>query len=409
MARKKKQPDQLGEMLSELVKGKTPEEILGEGGLLKELTKRLAETALETEMTEHLGYEKDAVEGRSSGNSRNGKGRKTIHTDTGSVEIDVPRDRDGSFEPKLVRKRQRRLDGFDDKVLSLYARGMTTREIQAHLKELYGTEVSPALISAVTDSVLEDVRAWQSRPLDPVYPVIYLDALHVKMRWEGVVQTRAVYLALGLNAEGQKELLGLWIGEKEGSKFWLSILTELRNRGVNDILIACVDGLTGFPEAIASEFPKTEVQLCIVHMIRNSLRYVSWKERKAVAQDLRPIYTAPKVEAAEAALDRFAEKYDSRFPQISRTWRRRWQQVTPFFEFPPEIRKVIYTTNAIESIQSQLRRVTRHRGAFPTPESVQKVLYLALHKISERWSRPVKDWAAALNHFSIMFEGRLPS
>lgn len=275
MARKKR--DRTDELLAELIRGKSPEEILGEGGVLKQLTKRLVENALEGEMTEHLGYEPHAPEGRNTGNSRNGKGEKTVHTESGSVEIEVPRDRAGTFDPKLVRKRQRRLEGFDDKVLSLYARGMSTREIQGHLKELYGTEVSPALISNVTDSVLKDVQAWQARALDSIYPIVYLDALHLKMRLDGLVQTRAVYLALGVNLEGHKELLGLWIGEKEGSKFWLSILTELKNRGVQDILITCVDGLTGFPEAIASEFPKAEVQLCIVHMVRNSLRYVSWK------------------------------------------------------------------------------------------------------------------------------------
>lgn len=406
MARKKR--DRTDELLAELIRGKSPEEILGEGGVLKQLTKRLVENALEGEMTEHLGYEPHAPEGRNTGNSRNGKGEKTVHTESGSVEIEVPRDRAGTFDPKLVRKRQRRLEGFDDKVLSLYARGMSTREIQGHLKELYGTEVSPALISNVTDSVLKDVQAWQARALDSIYPIVYLDALHLKMRLDGLVQTRAVYLALGVNLEGHKELLGLWIGEKEGSKFWLSILTELKNRGVQDILITCVDGLTGFPEAIASEFPKAEVQLCIVHMVRNSLRYVSWKERKIVAADLRTIYSAATAESAESALESFAEKWDARFPNISRSWRDRWAQVIPFFAYPPEIRKVIYTTNAIESIQSQLRRVTRQRGAFPTPDSAKKVLYLAIDRISKRWNRPIRDWVAALNHFSIVFEDRVP-
>jgi len=404
----RKRRDRTDELLAELVKGKSPEEILGEDGVLRQLTKRLVENALEGEMTEHLGYEPHASEGRNTGNSRNGKGEKTVHTESGSVEIEVPRDRAGTFDPKLVRKRQRRLEGFDDKVLSLYARGMSTREIQGHLKELYGTEVSPALISNVTDSVLKDVQAWQARALDSIYPIVYLDALHLKMRLDGLVQTRAVYLALGVNLEGHKELLGLWIGEKEGSKFWLSILTELKNRGLQDILITCVDGLTGFPEAIASEFPKAEVQLCIVHMVRNSLRYVSWKERKIVAADLRTIYSAATAESAESALDAFAEKWDARFPNISRSWRDRWEQVIPFFAYPPEIRKVIYTTNAIESIQSQLRRVTRQRGAFPTPDSAKKVLYLAIDRISKRWNRPIRDWVAALNHFSIVFEDRVP-
>lgn len=403
----KRKLDRADELIDELLQGKTPEEILGREGLLKELTKRLVERALQGEMTEHLGYEPHAVEGRNTGNSRNGTGEKTIQTETGSIEIEVPRDRAGSFEPQLVRKRQRRLEGFDDKVLALYARGMTTREIQAHLQELYGAEISPALVSTVTDSVLEDVKAWQSRALDPVYPIVYLDAIHLKLRSEGIVQTQAVYLALGVTMEGHKELLGLWVGENEGAKFWLSILTELKNRGVKDILIACVDGLTGFPDAIASEYPKTEVQLCIVHMVRNSLKYVSWKERKVVARDLRSIYTAPTAEGAAFALEAFAEKWDRRFPTISQSWRNRWQQIIPFFAYPPEIRKVIYTTNAIESLQYSLRKVTRKRGAFPTPESVRKVLYLAIQRISVRWKRPIKDWVAALNHFAIVFKGRI--
>jgi putative transposase len=285
---------------------------------------------------------------------------------------------------------------------------MTTREIQGHLKELYAVEVSPALISAVTDAVLDDVRAWQARPLEAVYPIVYLDAIHVKLRMAGHVQSQAVYLALAINLEGHKELLGLWIGESEGAKFWLSVLTELRNRGVQDILIAAVDGLTGFPDAIEAVFPKTQVQLCIVHLIRGSLRYVSWKERKVVVRDLKTIYQAPSLEAATDALEAFCVQWDSRFPQISRMWRAHWSNLTPFFDYPPAIRKVIYTTNAVESVNAQLRKVTKHRGAFPTPDSARKVLYLAIMKASERWSRPVQDWTAALNHLSIVFEGRLP-
>jgi putative transposase len=397
----------INEMLDELLKGKKPDEILGKDGVLKELTKRLVERALEGEMTHHLGYEKHALDGHNSGNSRNGKSSKRVKGDSGELEIAVPRDRDGSFEPELVKKGQRRLAGFDDKVLSLYARGMTTREIQGHLHELYGVEVSPTLISRVTDTVLEDVRAWQGRPLDPVYPIVYLDAIHVKMRASGHVQSQAVYLALGINLEGQKELLGLWVGEAEGAKFWLSVLTELKNRGVQDILIACVDGLKGFPEAIESLFPKTQIQLCIVHMIRNSLRYVSWKERKAVAKALRSIYSAVTEEAAQQALDEFAKQWDARFPTISKLWRRHWANLSAFFSYPEPLRKVIYTTNAIESINAQLRKVTKKKGAFPTKESVQKVLYLALARASERWKRPIRDWAAALNHLSIVFEGRV--
>jgi putative transposase len=401
-------PDDVDRMLDELLKGKKPEEILGQEGLLKELTKRLMERALQGEMTAHLGYEKHAPEGHNSGNSRNGTSSKQVITESGELSIQVPRDRKGDFEPQLVPKGQRRLPGFDEKVIALYARGLTTRDIQGHLQELYGVEVSPALISSVTDAVLEDVQAWQSRPLEAVYPIVYLDAIHLKLRRNGHVQVQAVYLALGIGLDGLKDLLGLWVGESEGAKFWMNILTELKNRGVQDILVACVDGLKGFPEAIGALYPRTEVQLCIVHMVRNSLRYVSWKERKQVAGDLRAIYTASTAEAAAVALEAFAKKWDGRFPSISQSWRSRWEQVTPFFAYPPEIRKVIYTTNAIESINASIRKVTTKRGAFPTPDSVRKVLYLAIRKASERWSRPVRDWSRALNHFAIVFDGRVP-
>lgn len=403
------EPDEVDKLLDEMLKGKTPEEILGEGGVLKGLTKRLVERALEGEMTTHLGYEKHAPEGRNSGNSRNGATGKRVLTGEGELEIEVPRDRNGEFDPQLVKKGQRRLPGFDEKVIALYARGLTTREIQGHLLDLYGVEVSPTLISNVTDAVLEEVRAWQSRPLDAVYPIVYLDAIHLKLRSSGAVQNQAVYVALGINLDGQKDLLGLWVGETEGSKFWLNVLTELKNRGVRDILIACVDGLKGFPDAIENLFPQAQVQLCIVHMVRNSLRYVSWKERKAIAVDLRTIYAAPTADAAEQALGAFARKWDGRFPSISKSWQANWQRVIPFFGYPPEIRKVIYTTNAIESINASLRKVTRKRGAFPNPDSVRKVLYLAILKASERWARPIKDWVAALNHFTIVFEGRIPN
>ena len=399
---------EVNELLDSLMEGRSPEEIMGGGGLLDALTKRVMERVLEGELTEHPGYEKHAREGRNGGNSRNGRTRKRVKTDTSELEIEVPRDRDSTFDPKFVRKGQRRLGGFDEKVIALYARGMTTREIQGHLKELYKVEVSPSLISAVTDAVLDDVKAWQGRPLDAVYPVVYLDAIHVKVRSRGHVQTHAVYLALALNLEGNKELLGLWVGGAEGAKFWLSVLTELKNRGVEDILIAAIDGLKGFPEAIESVFPKTQVQLCIVHLVRGSLRFVSWKERKAVARDLRAIYRAPSLEAAETALEAFSERWDERFPVISRKWRANWANLTPFFDYPPEIRKVMYTTNAIEALNAQLTKVTRKRGAFPTPEAVRKVLYLAIDRASERWTRPVQDWTAALNHLSIVFEGRVP-
>jgi len=399
--------DEADKLIDELIAGKTPEEIVGEGGLLQALTKRVYERALEGEMTHHLGYPPQAPEGRNSGNSRNGKTSKRVKTDSGDVSLSIPRDRNGEFEPQLVKKHQRRLPGFDEKVLALYARGLTTRDIQGHLEELYQSEVSPALISAVTDTVLEEVTAWQSRPLEAVYPIVYLDAIHLKLRQSGQVKNQAVYLALGITLEGYKELLGLWVGDQEGSKFWLSVLTELKNRGVRDILIACVDGLTGFPDAIETAFPKTQVQLCLVHMVRNSLKYVSWKERKAVAAELKTIYSAPNEEAAELALAAFEAKYRDRFPQIARSWRSCWMHIIPFFGYPAEIRKVIYTTNAIESMQAQLRKVTRNRGSFPTVESVRKVIYLAMQRISKNWQRPIKDWVAALNHFSIVFEGRI--
>jgi len=410
MARGKKseRDKEVDAALDELLKGHRPEDILNEGGLVQDLTKRLVERALEGEMTDHLGYEKHAPEGRDRGNSRNGKSRKTVKTGDAELELEVPRDRDGSFDPKLVPKGRRRLPGFDDKVIALYARGMTTREIQNGLKEIYGVEVSPSLISAVTDSVLEDVKAWQSRPLDPVYPIVYLDAIHVKMRSSGHVQNTAVYVALAINLEGNKELLGLWVGENEGAKFWLSVLTELKNRGLQDILIAAIDGLRGFPEAIETVYPKTQIQLCIVHMVRNSLRYVPWKERKKVAADLRTIYAASTLEAAEEALDAFEAKWGEAYPMVVRTWRANWANLMPFFDYPFELRKIIYTTNAIESINSQLRKVVKKKGAFPTPESVRKVMYLAMTRASERWSRPVKDWAKALNHLAVVFEGRVP-
>lgn len=402
-----KQPDEIDELLNKLIKGKSPEEILGKNGLIKQLTKRAAEHALQGEMTEHLGYEKNAPEGRKSGNSRNGSSRKRVIADSGELDLEIPRDRNGDFEPQLIRKGQRRLPGFDEKVIALYARGMTTREIQGHLHEVYGTEVSPSLISAITDSVLEDVRAWQSRSLDPIYPIVYLDAIHLKLRSSGTVQNHAVYVALGINQDGQKELLGLWVGEAEGAKFWLNVLTELKNRGLRDILIACMDGLKGFPEAMETVYPQAQIQLCIVHMVRNSLRYVTWKERKTVARDLRTVYTATTVEAAEAALEAFGATWDKRFPLIAKGWRQNWENVTPFFSYPPEIRKVIYTTNAIESINASLRKVTKKRGAFPNPESVRKVMYLAIMRAAKRWTMPIRDWAGALNHFTIAFAGRI--
>lgn len=395
-------------LLDELLKGcSNPQEILSKNGLVEQLTKRLLERVLGAELTNHLGYEPHAAEGRRNGNSRNGKGKKTVQSSAGEFEIEVPRDRNGTFEPVLVPKRQRRIAGFDDKVLALYSRGLSTRDIQAELEELYGVEVSPGLISNITESVLDEVRAWQGRPLSPVYPILYFDALFVKSRQEGPVQTKAVYLALGVGVNGEKELLGLWMSESEGAKFWLSVFNDLKNRGVQDCFVACVDGLKGLPEAIEAVFPKTQVQLCIVHKIRNSLKYVTWKERKAVATDLRAIYSAPTLAEAEAALDRFADRWDAKYPAISPSWRAHWERLTVFFDYPPEIRKVIYTTNAIESLNYSLRKVLKNRGAFPNDESITKLLYLAMKKISKKWTMPIRDWKAALNQFVILFDDRI--
>jgi putative transposase len=383
-----------------------PEDITGPNGLLKQLTKALLERTLGAELTHHLGYEKHSSAGRGSGNSRNGASSKLVKGDFGEVEIAVPRDREGSFEPKILPKHERRFAGFDDKILSMYARGMSTRDIQCHLEEIYQVEVSASLISEVTDSVIEEVRAWQGRPLEPVYPIVYLDALVVKMRHEGRVENRAVFVGIAINMEGNKEVLGLWTNANEGSKFWLQILTEIRNRGVKEILIACVDGLRGFPEAISAVYPKTEVQLCIVHMVRNSLQYVNWKERKKVAADLREIYRAATVEEAEQKLTEFEQRWDAKYASIGQLWRRHWAGITPFFAYPEMIRKVIYTTNAVESLNMTLRKVIKTRASFPSEESALKLLFLALRNAAKKW-RFVQDWAAALNHFNLLWGDRI--
>lgn len=387
---------------------KKPEDLIGEDGLLKQLTKKLVERALEAEMAEHLGHARNEPVANSAGNTRNGKSKKTLKGEFGELPIDIPRDRHGSFEPQLIPKHQTRWTGFDDKILSLYARGMTVREIQGHLEEMYGTEVSPSLISSVTDAVIEDAKAWQSRALDALYPIVYLDCIHVKARDSGAVRVKAVYLALGINLAGKKELLGIWIAQTEGAKFWLQVVTELKNRGVQDIFIACVDGLKGFPEAIEAVFPKTAVQLCIVHLVRYSLNYVSWKLRKAVAADLRTIYSAATVDEAEAKLAEFEGKWGEAYPSIVQSWRRNWERIIPFFDYPPEIRKVIYTTNAIESVNMSLRKITKNRGSFPSDEALLKLFYLALMNISQKWTMPIRDWKAALNRFTIQFDDRMP-
>lgn len=396
------------ELFDQLMKDyKKPEDLIGENGLLKQLTKRLLERAMQAEMTNHLGYEKHAPATKKNDNTRNGSYKKTVKGEFGNLDIAVPRDRNSSFEPVIIPKGESRFTGFDDKIISMYARGMTTRDIQGHLEEIYGVEVSPTLISQVTEAVTEEVKLWQNRPLDEVYPIVYLDAIRVKVRHNSQVINKAVYLAIGVTKEGVKEVLGMWTAETEGAKFWLQVVTELKNRGVKDIFIACVDGLKGFPEAIEAVFPKTQVQLCIVHMVRHSLNYVSWKQRKEVAEDLKSIYQAPTVEMAEANLEAFAAKWDGSHPTIARSWRNNWERIIPLFSYPPEIRKAIYTTNAIESLNMSLRKVTKNRGHFPNDDAMFKLLYLALKNIAKKWTMPIRDWKAALNQFTIMFEDRM--
>lgn len=395
-------------LLDELLKDcKTAEDVLGKNGVIKQMTKALLERMLAEELTHHLGYEKSDPAGHHSGNARNGTTPKTIKTEQGKIPLAIPRDRNGEFEPVVIPKGKTRLSGLDEKIISMYARGMTTRDIQGHLEDLYGIDVSPGLISNITDGVVEEVKAWQSRPVDAVYPIVYLDAIRVKIRDNGSIYNKAVHLCLGVNMEGEKELLGLWIAQNEGAKFWLSVLTELKNRGLQDIFIACVDGLTGFPEAIETVFPDTQVQLCIVHMVRNSLSFVAWKDKKDVVADLKPIYQAVTAQEAETQLEAFAQKWDDKYPSISKSWRDNWVNIIPFFAYPKEIRKVIYTTNAIESMNRSIRKVTKNRGAFPSDEAATKLIFLAMQNIAKKWSKPIRDWKAALNRFVIMFEDRV--
>ena len=398
------------ELIDSLLKDyKEPEDLIGDNGLLRQLTKQLLERAMAAEMTGHVGYEKNDVAGNNSGNSRNGASNKTIKGTFGTLPIEVPRDRNGTFEPRIIEKHQTRFTGFDKNIISLYARGLSTREIQQNIEEIYGVEVSPALISIVTEEVIDEVRNWQNRLLEKVYVVVYFDALMFKVRDGGCVRNKAVYIAIGINMDGQKEVLGIWIDNTEGSRFWLQIFTELQNRGVRDMFIACVDGLKGLPEAIENVFPKTQVQLCIVHMVRNSLRFVGYKQRKEVAGDLKRIYTSATETEAEQRLEEFAAKWDAKFPMISKSWRSNWAHIIPFFAFPAEIRKIIYTTNAIESLNMSLRKVTKTRSSFPNDDALLRLLYLALCNISKRWTRPVKDWEAALNRFAIIYEDRMPA
>jgi transposase-like protein len=407
MADPKEERKRQEQLLDELLKEYNgPESFWGETGLFAQLKKKIIERTLHAEMDHHLGYTKHDPRGHNSGNSRNGKGKKTIVVDSEQVELEPPRDRNGSFEPQLIPKRQKYFEGFDDKILAMYARGMSVRDIQSCLLDMYQVDVSEGLISQATEGIMEEVRAWQSRPLENIYPIIFLDCIMVKSREEGRVSNRSVYLALGITMEGQKELLGIWIAQSEGAKFWLGVITELKNRGVKDIFLACVDGLKGFPEAIESVFPHTQVQLCIVHLIRNSVKYVSWKDRKAVCKDLKPIYTAATEQQARIALDAFRKKWDAQYPTLSQLWHNNWERVIPFFDYPEDIRKVIYTTNAIESLNRSLRKVIKTKGAFPNDASILKIFYLALANIARKWTMPIRDWKAALSQFAIRFAGR---
>jgi putative transposase len=396
------------EVIDELLAGaRTEEEIVGPGGVLAQLTKRLVERAMSAELTEHLGYEPHQEPPGGGGNTRNGSTPKTLATEQGPVRIETPRDRKGSFEPQIVRKGQRRFEGFDEKILALYSRGLSTRDIEAHLAEIYGVKVGRDLISRVTDAVMDDVREWQQRPLDDVYPVVFLDAMVLKIREGGSVRRRACYLALGVTVEGERDVLGMWFQETEGAKFWMQVLSELKQRGVNDILVCCVDGLKGFPEAIEAIFPITVVQTCVVHLIRHSLKYVPRREREQVARDLKPIYTAVDADAAHAALEAFDDTWGSRFPVITQAWLNAWEYVTPFLAFPPEVRRVIYTTNAVEALNRQLRKAIKTKGHFPNEEAARKLLYLAITNAVPAWTR-TRNWTTALLAFKIHFGDRLP-
>ena len=397
------------EVLDELLKEyKGPDDFYGQDGLIKQLSKALIERAMQTELTEQLGYEKSKAGEKETENRRNGALSKTLRTDQGPMEIEIPRDRNGDYEPLIVPKHQREWRGFDEKILSMYGLGLSTKAIQENLKEIYNVDVSPELISRVTDEVKGLVGEWRNRPLEAFYPVLFFDALRVNIRDEGHVSKKSVYLALAIGLDGQKEVLGLWIEQNEGAKFWMGILNELKNRGVKDVLIAAVDGLTGFPDAINAVFPKTEVQLCMVHMVRGSLKYVPYKDRKAVTVDLKEIYLAPSEDAALAALDCFSEKWDKKYSMISRSWRNRWNEVIPFMKFSPEIRKAIYTTNAIESLNYTLQRNLKTRLSFPNNEAAMKLIFMILQRIKKKWTMPIRNWGEALNQFALIYGDRVP-
>ena len=410
MLAKKKEKDVIDRMLDQIdFHGMTAEELAGENGLLKQLTRRFYSRALDAEMDEHLGYKKNDNAGDNSGNSRNGYTTKTVITeDNDTIEIQVPRDRNSTFDPVIIPKHEKRTPLFNVQIISMYSFGMSTRDIQRHLQQVYGVEVSPETISNITESVMADVREWQNRPLEKTYPILFLDALRVNSRQDGKNINKALYVALAINWEGRKEVLGLWLSDTEGAKFWMSVLTDIKNRGVEDILIACMDGLTGFPDAVKAVFPNTHIQHCIVHMIRNSTKFVSYKDLKAVCRDLKEIYSAINAESGHEALEEFGKKWNNKYPMIQASWERNWNDLIEFFNYPKDIRRAIYTTNAIESLNFSLRKVTRNKSSFPDDNSIYKVMYLAIKNASARWTMPIKDWGLAVNQFAILFDGRVP-
>jgi len=399
-------PEILEQLKADLAKAKTYGDLMGPNGAIKKLMKNALEGMLDAELTEHLGYEKNSPAGKKTGNSRNGKTQKTLRNDNGELELNIPRDRNGEFDPVIVKKYDRTLGPIEDKIISMYAKGMTTRDIQTHIEEIYGLQVSPTLVSNITEKIVSIATAWQTRPLEAVYPIMFFDAIHYKVRDESKVVSKAAYTCLGIDINGQKDLLGLWIGESEGANFWLSVITELRNRGVEDILIACIDGLKGFPDAISSTYPGTEIQLCIIHVLRNTLRYVATKNQKEVAKDLKAVYSAPTEEAGLAELEKVEEKWGKKYPLPLKSWKENWNNIATFFKYPEEIRKMIYTTNAVEALHRQFRKVTKSKSLFPNDDALRKMLYLAYRDLSKKWTMPVRNWAFIISHFSIIFENR---
>ncbi len=401
--------EMIGQLKADLSKAKNYEDLMGKDGAIKKLIAKSLEQMLESELTEHLGYEKHSPEGKNTGNSRNGKTHKTLKNDNGEIEITVPRDRNGQFDPIIVKKYERTIGPIEDKIISMYAKGMTVRDIQSHIQEFYGLDVSSTLISNITEKILDIATEWQNRPLESIYPIVFFDAIHYKVRDEGSkkVTSKAAYTCLAVETSGRKELLGLWVGEAEGANFWLNVLTELKNRGLKDILIACIDGLKGFPEAINTVSPKTEIQLCVIHQIRNTLKYIASKDQKEFMKQLKPVYSAPTEEAALENLKALEERWSGKYSLALKSWRQNWDNLATFFKYPEEIRTIIYTTNAVESVHRQFRKVTKTRSLFPNDDALKKMLYLAYRDLSKRWTMPIRNWAIVLSNFSIIFDERL--